>query len=169
MLAEYIQYKYIYSTDTCFPQPSARRAHRHPPTAIYPRIVGRIYPIQVYIFSWHHLPMPMLPSSITTQYNYFVIYIIVSHMFLNRSSFFFGYGVKLSSVSNCPRCQIVRFCMWCQIVRCQIVRCQIVRCQIVHGVKLSAVSNCPVSNCPVSNCPRCQIVRGVKLSGVKLS
>ena len=92
--------------------------------------------------------MPMLPSSITTQYNYFVIYIIVSHMFLNRSSFFFGYGVKLSSVSNCPRCQIVRFCMWCQIVRCQIVRCQIVRCQIVRGVKLSAVSNCPVSNCP---------------------
>ena len=112
MLAEYIQYKYIYSTDTCFPLPSARRAHRHPPTAIYPRIVGRIYPIQVYIFSWHHLPMPMLPSSITTQYNYFVIYIIVSHMFLNRSSFCFGYGVKLSSVSNCPRCQIVR----CQIV-----------------------------------------------------
>ena len=105
--------------------------------------------------------MPMLPSSITTQYNYFVIYIIVSHMFLNRSSFFFGYGVKLSLVSNCPRCQIVRFCMWCQIVRCQIVRCQIVRCQIVHGVKLSAVSNCPVSNCP-----RCQIVRGVKLSAV---
>ena len=143
MLAEYIQYKYIYSTDTCFPQPSDWRAHRHPPTAIYPRIVGRIYPIQV----WHHLPMPMLPSSMTTQYNYFVIYIIVSHMFLNKSSFFWIWckivlGVKLSAVSNCPFLYVVSNC---------------------------PVSNCPVSNRPVSNCPRCQIVRGVKLSGVKLS
>ena len=37
-------------------QPSARRAHRHPPTVIYPPIVGRIYPIQIYIFSWHIFP-----------------------------------------------------------------------------------------------------------------
>ena len=58
---------------------------------------------------------------------------------------------------NCPRCQIVRFNSWCQIVR---------------GAKLSAVPNCPfltlgaklsaVPNCPftllVPNCPRCQIV-----------
>ena len=57
---------------------------------------------------------------------------------------------KFFAVSNCPRCQIVRFYPWCQIVRgvklswCQIVRCQIVRVsyspwrQIVLGVKLSA-------------------------------
>ena len=30
-------------------QPSARRAHRHPPTVIYPPNVGRIYPIQIYL------------------------------------------------------------------------------------------------------------------------
>ena len=56
---------------------------------------------------------------------------------------------KISMVSNCTRCQIVRFYTWCQIVRgVKLSWCQIVRCQIVL-----------VSNCPVSNCPRCQIVR----------
>ena len=56
---------------------------------------------------------------------------------------------KNSMVSNCTRCQIVRFYTWCQIVRgVKLSWCQIVRCQIVL-----------VSNCPVSNCPRCQIVR----------
>ena len=70
---------------------------------------------------------------------------------------------KIFMVSNCPRCQIVRFYPWCQIVRgvklswCQIVRCQIVRGVKLSGVKLSAVSNCPPT-LPVSNCPRCQIV-----------
>ena len=70
---------------------------------------------------------------------------------------------KFLAVSNCPRCQIVRFYPWCQIVRgvklswCQIVRCQIVRGVKLSGVKLSAVSNCPPT-LPVSNCPRCQIV-----------
>ena len=70
---------------------------------------------------------------------------------------------KILAVSNCPRCQIVRFYPWCQIVRgvklswCQIVRCQIVRGVKLSGVKLSAVSNCPPT-LPVSNCPRCQIV-----------
>ena len=49
-------------------------------------------------------------------------------------------GVKLSVVSNC---------LWCQIVR----GVKLSWCQIVCGVKLSVVSNCP----------------GVKLSGVKLS
>ena len=34
-------------------QPSARRAHRHPPTVIYPPNVGRKYPIQIYLFNWH--------------------------------------------------------------------------------------------------------------------
>ena len=59
------------------------------------------------------------------------------------------YGVGISMVSNCMRCQIVRFYTWCQIVRgVKLSWCQIVRCQIVL-----------VSNCPVSNCPRCQIVR----------
>ena len=81
-------------------------------------------------------------------------------------------------VPNCPRCQIVRFWWWCQIVRCQIVlvpncpRCQIVRgaklswCQIVRGAKLSAVPNCP--RCQIVRCQivRCQIVRGAKLSAV---
>ena len=42
-------------------------------------------------------------------------------------------GVKLSTVSNCLRCQIVRFYIWCQIV---------------HGVKLSWCQIVPVSNCP---------------------
>ena len=33
-------------------------AHRHPPTVIYPPIVGRMFPIQVYIFNWLHLQCP---------------------------------------------------------------------------------------------------------------
>ena len=72
--------------------------------------------------------------------------------------------VKLSvlpMVSNGPRCQIVHFYPWCQIVRSVKLstasNCP--RRKIDHGVKLSAVSNYPVSNCP-----KCQIVRGVKLS-----
>ena len=32
-------------------QPSARRAHRHLSTVIYPPIVGRIYPIQIYLLN----------------------------------------------------------------------------------------------------------------------
>ena len=52
-------------------------------------------------------------------------------------------GVKLSSVSNCPRCQIVLFAF------------MVSNCPTCHyGVKLSSVSNCP----------RCQIVLGVKWS-----
>ena len=52
-------------------------------------------------------------------------------------------GVKLSSVSNCPRCQIVLFAF------------MVSNCPTCHyGVKLSEVSNGP----------RCQIVRGVKWS-----
>ena len=31
------------------PQTSAQRANKHPPIDIYPPIVGRIYPIPVYI------------------------------------------------------------------------------------------------------------------------
>ena len=43
---------------------------------------------------------------------------------------------KISMVSNCMRCQIVRFYTWCQIVRgVKLSWCQIVRCQIVRGVK----------------------------------
>ena len=54
------------------------------------------------------------------------------------------YFFNKSMLPSCPRCQIVRFYTWCQIVRCQIVR----------GAKLSAGPNCPW----------CQIVRGAKLS-----
>ena len=67
-------------------------------------------------------------------------------------------GVKLSSVSNCPRCQIV------------LPAWSVSNCPILHdGVKLSSVSNCPRCQIvllawSVSNCPRCQIVLGVKLS-----
>ena len=67
-------------------------------------------------------------------------------------------GVKLSSVSNCPRCQIV------------LPAWSVSNCPILHdGVKLSSVSNCPRCQIvllawSVSNCPRCQIVHGVKLS-----
>ena len=50
----------MYSTETCFPHPSSRRAHRHPPTAIYPPKVGRIYPIQIYIIQGPNLPEPNL-------------------------------------------------------------------------------------------------------------
>ena len=70
---------------------------------------------------------------------------------------------KTFAVSNCPRCQIVRFYPWCQIVRgVKLSWCQIVRCQIVRGVKLSGVklSWCQI----VRQHGRCQIVRGVKLS-----
>ena len=55
MLAEYIQYKYIYIQLTHVPQSSARRAHRHPPTVIYPPNVGRIYPVQIYVILLYHM------------------------------------------------------------------------------------------------------------------
>ena len=48
------------------------------------------------------------------------------------------------TVPNCPRCQIVRFTWWCQIVR--VPNCPFLHC----GAKLSTVPNCP----------RCQIVLG---------
>ena len=72
------------------------------------------------------------------------------------------HGAKLSTVPNCPWCQIVHFYPWCQIVL--VPNCP--RCQIVRGAKLSVVPNCPllpmVPNCPptwaVPNCPWCQIV-----------
>ena len=35
------------------PQLCARRAHRNPPTYIYPLSFGMIYPIRTYIFNWH--------------------------------------------------------------------------------------------------------------------
>ena len=61
------------------------------------------------------------------------------------------WGEKLSAMSNCPQCQIVRGVK-------------------LSGVKLSTVSNCPGVKLPaVSNCLQCQIVRGVKLFCVKLS
>ena len=59
------------------------------------------------------------------------------------------YGVKLSVVSNCPRCQIVRgvklssLPSWCQIVLLAIMVSNCPKCQMVLGVKLSAVSNGP--------------------------
>ena len=38
------------------PQPCARRAHRQPPTEQYSTIVGRIYPIQMYIHNcWQNI------------------------------------------------------------------------------------------------------------------
>ena len=45
------------------------------------------------------------------------------------SYIFFGYGVKLSAVSNCPFLQVVS--------NCPVSNCP--------GVKLSVVSNCPRS------------------------
>ena len=45
---------------------------------------------------------------------------------------------NLGMVPNCPRCQIVRFCWWWQIVWCQIVRsAKLSWCQIVCSAKLS--------------------------------
>ena len=65
-------------------------------------------------------------------------------------------GLFYTMVPNCPRCQIVPFSLWCQIVHgaklSTVLNCP--RCQIVHGAKLSTVPNCP----------RCQIVRSAKLS-----
>ena len=53
------------------------------------------------------------------------------------------WGEKLSAMSNCPQCQIVRGVK-------------------LSGVKLSTVSNCPGVKLPaVSNYLQCQIVRGV--------
>ena len=128
-------------------QPSARRAHRNPPTVIYPPNVGRKYPIQIYLFNWHIC-------------NIFVC--LLRKMMVPNCLFY-------TAVPNCPWCQIVPFSLWCQIVpfslRCQIVlfswRCQIVlfswRCQIVLGAKLSSFTlRCQIV--PVPNCPRCQIV-----------
>ena len=40
---------HIPNTNIHIPKPYGRSAHRHPPTDTYPPIVGRIYPIPVYI------------------------------------------------------------------------------------------------------------------------
>ena len=53
MLAGYIQYNYIF-LKMYIPQLCARRAHRNPPTYIYPQIVGMLYPMQIYIFKNVH-------------------------------------------------------------------------------------------------------------------
>ena len=44
----------IYITKCTFPYPAPQRAHRKPPTDIYPPNVGRIYPIQIYILQHVH-------------------------------------------------------------------------------------------------------------------
>ena len=83
-------------------QPSARRAHRHPPTVIYPPNVGRKYPIQIYLFNWHIC-------------NIFVC--LLRKMMVPNCPFYTAVpncpGAKLSYftllVPNCPRCQIVLF------------------------------------------------------------
>ena len=67
------------------------------------------------------------------------------------------HGAKLSTVPNCPWCQIVHFYPWCQIVL--VPNCP--RCQIVRGAKLSTFTLwCQI----VRQHGRCQIVRGAKLS-----
>ena len=68
-------------------------------------------------------------------------------------TFIFDICSQIFMVSNCPRCQIVRFYTWCQIVR----GVKLSWCQIVLGVKLSANMG-SVKLSAVSNCP------GVKLS-----
>ena len=50
-------------------QPSAQRAHRHPLTVIYPPNVGRIYPIQIYIFNWHMFSPTQRPKGAQTPSN----------------------------------------------------------------------------------------------------
>ena len=131
-------------------QPSARRAHRHPPTVIYPPNVGRKYPIQIYLFNWHICK---------------IFVCLLRKMMVPNCPFY-------TAVPNCPWCQIVPFSLRCQIVpfswRCQIVPFSL-RCQIVLGAKLSSftllVPNCPGAKLSsVPNCPRCQIVLGAKLS-----
>ncbi len=110
MLTEYIQQKYIYSTETCSPtqrpegaqtpsnchispkcwqnisntnifillthvsQPSARRAHRHLSTVIYPPIVGMVYQISTYIFNCH-IPTKLLASYI--QYKHIFLKMLI--------------------------------------------------------------------------------------------
>ena len=86
----------IYIQLTHVPQSSARRAHRHPPTVIYPPNVGRIYPVQIYVILLYHM---FLNLQLQLQLNDF---------FWIRCQIV--RGAKLSV-----------FCWWCQIVRCQIV------------------------------------------------
>ena len=50
-----IQYKCIFFKIQ-IPQSRAQRAHRHPSTVIYTPIVGRSYPIQIYIFNCQIYP-----------------------------------------------------------------------------------------------------------------
>ena len=158
MLAEYIQYKYIYPTDTCFPTQRPKGAQTPSNCNISPKCWQKISNTNISIQLTHleYLCVPFAKDD----------------------------GAKLS-VLHCGAklswCQIVLFSLWCQIVpftlRCQIVlfswRCQIVpfslRCQIVLGAKLSSftllVPNCPGAKLSsVPNCPRCQIVLGAKLS-----
>ena len=54
-------------------------------------------------------------------------------------------GAKLSTVLNCPWCQIVHFYPWFQIVLVSSVpNCP--SCQIISGAKLSVVPNCPLKS-----------------------
>ena len=75
------------------PPPSAQRAHRHPPTVIYPPNVGRIYPIHIHVIS-------LCRNSI--YWNFFDTVSNCPWCQIVR-------GVKLSAVSNCPvsNCPII--------------------------------------------------------------
>ena len=59
---------------------------------------------------------------------------------LSFASLFIWYGVKLFSVSNCSRCQIVRSVKLSVFTHgVKLSLCQIVRCQIVHGLSKNAL------------------------------
>ena len=72
--------KYMYSTDTCSPIQRPQGAQTPSNCQISPKC-------------WQNIS------------NTNICYIIASHMFLNRSSI---HLIFFDSVSNCPRCQIVR-------------------------------------------------------------
>ena len=164
MLAEYIQYKYIYPTDTYFPTQRPKGAQTPSNCHISPKC-------------WQNI------SSTN------ICYIVVSHVL----KFTITITIKISLRSCLCGLRALGWgiqILWCQIVhfwlRCQIVRFHMVvpNCPFLHdGAKLSAVPNCPfymtVPNCPGAKLSvftlrcqivrfslRCQIVRGAKLSAV---
>ena len=73
LLAANIRYKYIF-LKMYIPQLCARRAHRNPPTYIYPPNVGMIYPIPTHIFNWLIFPK-LLAAHIQCKYTFSKMYI----------------------------------------------------------------------------------------------
>ena len=160
MLAEYIQYKYIYPTDTCFPTQRPKGAQTPSNCHISSNCWQNIYNTNIYI-QLTHVPQPSARKGAQTPSK--------CHIFPNCWQCISNINVY-SSKSTFPhpapegRTNTLQLTYISQLLAQYIQYLCImsynfwVWCQIVHGAKLLTVPNCP--RCQIvlePNCPRCQI------------